>query len=216
MIYCVTCGSAIPEQRAKHLAVTCSQACHLRADWLVRLLDEATAARHAILSRDGYQCVYCKGQSGDEQLVLDHMVPRCQAGGSGPNNLVAACRRCNSIKALSRLSQEDEVLAHGRAMVPVVWTEGMTRAVAHSRESRCSRVTVPRLPTGFWGSAWMMPSASKTRRASKAASIRKKRAVAAQRRAAKEQAAKPAPTLSERRHTVFRSPDGAALLTPGR
>jgi len=183
---------------------------------LARLLADATAARHAILSRDGYQCQYCGGKSGDEQLVLDHVVPRCQAGCSEPYNLVAACSRCNNIKGLSRLSPDDEVLAHGRAMLALVWTPGMTRAVAHFKESRCSRITAPRLPTGFWGSAWMMPGPSKTRRASKAASMRKRRSSDARLRKEKERAAAPAPTLSERRHTMFQSPEGVALLTPGR
>lgn len=219
MVHCVACGGPVPEQRVKHLAITCSQACHLQAgEMLARLLADATAARHAILSRDGYQCQYCGGKSGDEQLVLDHVVPRCQAGCSEPYNLVAACSRCNNIKGLSRLSVEDEVKAHGRAMLALVWTPGMTRAVAHFKESVGKRRDKQdkRLPTGFWGSAWMMPGPSKTRRASKAASMRKRRSSDARLRKEKERAAAPAPTLSERRRAVFESPDGVALLAPVR
>lgn len=40
-------------------------------------------------------CVYC-GRTG--ALSLDHLIPRYAGGGDAADNLVSACRRCNSAK----------------------------------------------------------------------------------------------------------------------
>lgn len=45
--------------------------------------------------RDGNACRYC-GRSG--RLSIDHLIPRCQGGGDGEENLVVACWDCNSRK----------------------------------------------------------------------------------------------------------------------
>jgi HNH endonuclease len=42
-----------------------------------------------------YSCAYC----GECATSLDHIVPRFKSGSSNRNNLVPACRRCNSNKA---------------------------------------------------------------------------------------------------------------------
>jgi len=42
-----------------------------------------------------YKCAYCE----DTATSLDHIVPRFKSGSSNRNNLVPACRRCNSTKA---------------------------------------------------------------------------------------------------------------------
>lgn len=49
----------------------------------------------AVYEHDGYKCVYC-GVADD--LVVDHVVPFKRGGTSDLNNLVAACRGCNSSK----------------------------------------------------------------------------------------------------------------------
>ena len=55
-----------------------------------------TNLRAAVLQRDGRKCVYC-GHSGKRQpLELDHMVPKSHGGTDRYDNLVAACRTCNS------------------------------------------------------------------------------------------------------------------------
>ena len=48
----------------------------------------------AALERDGV-CRYC---GGDDDLTIDHIVPRCQGGGDELRNLAVACRPCNSRK----------------------------------------------------------------------------------------------------------------------
>ena len=64
-----------------------------------------TNLRTAVLQRDGNKCVYC-GKSGRNQtLELDHVVPRSGDGRNRHDNLVAACRQCNSRKGNQPLEQ---------------------------------------------------------------------------------------------------------------
>ena len=51
--------------------------------------------RQNIFKRDGNKCVYC---SSKDNLTLDHVLPRSRGGGSNWNNLVTACKTCNSKK----------------------------------------------------------------------------------------------------------------------
>ena len=46
-----------------------------------------------------YSCAYCE----DPATSLDHIVPKFKSGSSNRNNLVPACRRCNSNKASSEV-----------------------------------------------------------------------------------------------------------------
>jgi 5-methylcytosine-specific restriction endonuclease McrA len=54
------------------------------------------ALRKTILARDGYVCAYC-GQDAD---TVDHVVSvkESREMAMSPDNLVSACKRCNSIK----------------------------------------------------------------------------------------------------------------------
>lgn len=54
--------------------------------------------RYNIFKRDGYQCQYC---STAKDLTLDHLIPRSKGGKSTWNNLVTACKKCNSKKGNS-------------------------------------------------------------------------------------------------------------------
>jgi len=51
--------------------------------------------RQNIFKRDHHQCQYC-GSSKD--LTLDHVLPKSRGGKTSWDNLVAACRNCNSRK----------------------------------------------------------------------------------------------------------------------
>jgi hypothetical protein len=56
--------------------------------------------RLAIYLRDGLACAYCGGSIEDGiTLTLDHLIPHCQGGRNTNNNLITACRRCNSSRA---------------------------------------------------------------------------------------------------------------------
>lgn len=52
-------------------------------------------SRQNIFKRDGGKCQYC-GSTKD--LTLDHVIPRSKGGRSTWDNLVTACKNCNSRK----------------------------------------------------------------------------------------------------------------------
>jgi len=54
--------------------------------------------RLRIYVRDKFTCQYCGVRKGADELTLDHITSRAQAGHSTPENLVAACVRCNNRK----------------------------------------------------------------------------------------------------------------------
>lgn len=49
-----------------------------------------------IFERDGDACVYC---GSADNLVIDHLIPVSRGGDSEPDNLVTACKSCNSGKS---------------------------------------------------------------------------------------------------------------------
>ncbi|MEN7546872.1 HNH endonuclease [Rapidithrix thailandica] len=51
--------------------------------------------RQNIFKRDGNRCVYC---NSNEDLTLDHVIPKSRGGKTTWNNLVSACKSCNSKK----------------------------------------------------------------------------------------------------------------------
>jgi len=54
--------------------------------------------RSTVLLRDNYTCQYCGAAPGRAELTLDHVVPRSRGGQTTWNNLVTACRACNTRK----------------------------------------------------------------------------------------------------------------------
>ena len=52
--------------------------------------------RRAVFARDGWTCQYCGARAS---LTVDHVIPRSKGGGSGWDNIVAACAPCNRRKA---------------------------------------------------------------------------------------------------------------------
>ena len=58
-----------------------------------------TTLRAFVYHRDGGKCQYCGKRPGkDNPLTLDHIVPRAAGGTDRPDNIVAACRKCNYAK----------------------------------------------------------------------------------------------------------------------
>lgn len=55
--------------------------------------------RFEVLRRDGHTCQYCGAKAPDVQLHVDHVVPLALGGSDKPDNLVTACRDCNTGKA---------------------------------------------------------------------------------------------------------------------
>jgi 5-methylcytosine-specific restriction endonuclease McrA len=60
-----------------------------------------SVSRKAIFARDHGKCQYCDGRAEN----LDHVVPRTKGGRHTWDNLVAACKKCNSKKADKTLAQ---------------------------------------------------------------------------------------------------------------
>ena len=53
-----------------------------------------------VYKRDGFRCSYCgiEGGDGGAALTVDHLVLWEHGGPSTPDNLLAACRRCNKTR----------------------------------------------------------------------------------------------------------------------
>jgi 5-methylcytosine-specific restriction endonuclease McrA len=66
---------------------------------------EIRFGRRNVYLRDEHTCQYCGRQFRDEELNLDHVVPRDVGGKTNWENNVTACVRCNSRKA-NRLPEQ--------------------------------------------------------------------------------------------------------------
>jgi 5-methylcytosine-specific restriction endonuclease McrA len=51
--------------------------------------------RRNLFKRDDHRCVYC---GSNENLTVDHVVPRCYGGKTTWDNVVTACHTCNNKK----------------------------------------------------------------------------------------------------------------------
>lgn len=73
--------------------------------------------RFEILRRDGYRCRYCGATAADNELHVDHVLPRTLGGTTEPSNLVAACRDCNLGKSSTLLDADtiEQVSAANKA-----------------------------------------------------------------------------------------------------
>lgn len=59
--------------------------------------------RFEILRRDNHTCQYCGEKAPDVTLHVDHVKPKTLGGTDGPENLVTACKDCNTGKTSSSL-----------------------------------------------------------------------------------------------------------------
>jgi 5-methylcytosine-specific restriction endonuclease McrA len=69
-------------------------------------LRRVALTKRAIFARDNYVCQYC----GAPAENVDHVVPRSRGGAHAWDNVVAACRSCNSRKRDKLLSETNFVL----------------------------------------------------------------------------------------------------------
>lgn len=84
----------VEERRAKDVARANARRAKLPEDW--------GGIRQAVFDRDGFACVYC-GSVLD--LQCDHVEPLSKGGSSDINNLVTACKSCNSSKGARPLQE---------------------------------------------------------------------------------------------------------------
>lgn len=61
-------------------------------------IQKVPLTRENVYRRDNYECVYC-GCSNQRTLTLDHVIPQSKGGKDSWDNLVTACKSCNSEKA---------------------------------------------------------------------------------------------------------------------
>ena len=83
------------------------------------LVDKPVTTREslAILERDNFCCQYCglDGKASFENALVmsvDFVVPRARKGKKDPNNLVACCRPCNTIKSKRVYRSFDDAKAY--------------------------------------------------------------------------------------------------------
>ncbi|MAF43129.1 MAG: HNH endonuclease [Parcubacteria group bacterium] len=59
--------------------------------------------RKNVIIRDDKICQYCDGKFSDQELTVDHVVPRSKGGKTVWDNVVTACSTCNQKKSNYRL-----------------------------------------------------------------------------------------------------------------
>lgn len=87
-------------------------------------------SRREVLLRDAYTCQYCGRKTRD--LTLDHVVPRRKGGAHVWENVVAACKPCNSRKA-GRTPQEAHMQLRRQPFRPAVGTGYLFRHYLESQ-----------------------------------------------------------------------------------
>jgi 5-methylcytosine-specific restriction endonuclease McrA len=80
--------------RSEHLQIAAPSVVRLRRFVHVPYRRRAALSRRGVFIRDDHRCQYC----GATAENVDHVVPRSRGGIHEWENVVAACRRCNSRK----------------------------------------------------------------------------------------------------------------------
>jgi 5-methylcytosine-specific restriction endonuclease McrA len=80
--------------RSAHLDIAAPSVVRLRSFVRVPYRRRAALSRRGVFIRDGHQCQYCDRAAEN----VDHVIPRSRGGAHEWENVVAACRRCNSRK----------------------------------------------------------------------------------------------------------------------
>lgn len=96
------------EVRSARLVLPIPSVIRLRYYVRVPYQRQAAPSRRAVFHRDGHRCQYCDAEAES----IDHVVPRSRGGAHEWENVVAACRRCNSTKGDRLLSEISMVLRH--------------------------------------------------------------------------------------------------------
>lgn len=65
--------------------------------------------RFEILRRDNFRCTYCGATPAEEEMHIDHVIPRALGGQDTPENLTTSCEPCNSGK--TSIAPTEEMVA---------------------------------------------------------------------------------------------------------
>jgi 5-methylcytosine-specific restriction endonuclease McrA len=99
--------------RSERIQIAAPSVVRLRYFVNVPYRARAALTRRAVFARDGWACQYC-GASAEN---LDHVLPKSRGGLHSWENVVAACRRCNSKKE-NRLPHEVGLILHRQPFAP--------------------------------------------------------------------------------------------------
>ena len=82
----------------------CNSAAHNSRPNRESLSKRLGAVARMIRERDGHRCAYCQRTAAESgaHLHLDHLLPKALGGADTADNLVLACRRCNSARQARR------------------------------------------------------------------------------------------------------------------
>lgn len=103
--------------RAKALrSVRCGHARWVASDTIILLLDhnERERIRSYVIGRDGLQCYYCGDELSEDEVTIDHKVPKDAGGSNYPENLCVCCDDCNNRKRNMPLSEFEAIIARER------------------------------------------------------------------------------------------------------
>lgn len=101
------------DMRSERLALKVPSVIRLRYFVKVPFRRRSALNRRAVFARDGGRCQYC----GAAAESIDHVVPRAKGGPHTWENVVAACRACNTAKR-DRLLSETTMVLRRRPSVP--------------------------------------------------------------------------------------------------
>lgn len=101
------------DMRSERLALKVPSVIRLRYFVKVPFRRRSALNRRAVFARDGGRCQYCGGAAES----IDHVVPRAKGGAHTWENVVAACRACNTAKR-DRLLSETTMVLRRRPSVP--------------------------------------------------------------------------------------------------
>lgn len=98
---------------SERLSIEVPSVIKLRSFVRVPFRRRAALNRRAVFARDGSRCQYCAAPAES----IDHVVPRSKGGEHVWENVVAACRPCNTRKR-DRLLSETTMVLRRRPAVP--------------------------------------------------------------------------------------------------
>ena len=103
-------GAAMHSER---LTISIPSVIKLRSFVRVPYRRRTALNRRAVFARDGSRCQYCAAPAES----IDHVVPRSRGGEHAWENVVAACRACNTRKR-DRMLAETSMTLRRRPMAP--------------------------------------------------------------------------------------------------
>ena len=102
LVLCLVGKAYAVETYAKEIN-SVSQAFQLPAvivlrQYIKKTFKRVACTRKNVIWRDDRQCQYCSNHFEEEQLTIDHVIPRSRGGKNSWSNLVTACKKCNQKK----------------------------------------------------------------------------------------------------------------------